>query len=149
MRSTERRPPLCLRRFGRSLDLLDSYFISSLRLSRKRQPRWSLPEKCGALKVCSGSNGANSMCSCCTAESSRREEQPLRRAAAEKPPHPLHVQLPHGRVQQQLRQMESYSHRSGSPVQILNCKHQLLSNSRLEKGLSLKHPEHSILISES
>lgn len=46
-------------------------------------------------------------------------------------------------------QMESYSHRSGSLVQILSCKHQLLSNSRLEKGLSLKHPEHAILIFES
>lgn len=72
-------------------------------------------------------------------------EQPLRRAAAEKPPHPLHVQLQHGRVQGQPHQMKSYSHSSGSPVQILNCKHQLLSNSRLEKGLSLKHPAQSTL----
>lgn len=145
MRSTERRhPTLCLRRFGRSLDLLDSYFISSLRLSRKRQPHWSLPEKCGALKVCSGSNGADSMCSCCTAESGR-EEQPPRRAAAEKLPHPLHVQLQHGRVRRQPRQMEKLFPPLRSPVQILNCKHQLLSNSRLEKGLSLKHPAQSSL----
>lgn len=121
MRSTERRhPTLCLRRVGRSLDLLDSYFISSLRLSRKRQPRRSLPEKCGALKVCSGRNGADSMCSAAAQQraasekSSRREEQPLRSHRTRST-----SICNMGKSDDSPVRWKSYSHRSGAQCRFL------------------------------
>ena len=125
----------------RSLDLLNSYLVSSFRLSR---------EKKSSLDVLFQRNvtpwrfAKDAMVPIqCAVQLHSRESG--RWEATTHTPHPAAGQWsPRTAITWKV-----IPHCSGSPAQILCCKHQLPLNSRLEKSWSLKHPENSILISAS